>query len=392
MPIEVHCPACPAEFHVGDEFAGRPGRCPECGVVLRVPEPAPEPTPDPYASRRPSEARDEFPSRRRRDDYRTDEDRTREDFDDRYRGTRSGFDPHARATAWERTRKGLWYGQVAALLFVFSETLVLALLLARGIKNLQPADVDSGLVAVMCGGWVVRLCAIGFWLTGRFLVIRTPYVPARRWAKTGFAMALGAVALSCMFFCLFVMALAAGPGPNPILGLAVLLFLGACLVAMGGEGSGLIAQVQIGKGLNDGATAGWAKVCLVLLFLLPALTAVGICGLAVAADKRAKPNGPAPVAKQADPAPANKDKADPKVNGKDADAPAAGNPPANPAEPEPPDEKVLLALLGILFGAVFIYLAAYSVALLKARGAIRREIQVLTGEADKDPWETGHRY
>ena len=110
-------------------------------------------------------------------------------------------------------------------------------------------------------------------------------------------MSLGVIFLGCMFFCLFVMAVgAAGQGPNAgvqgFLALSFLAFLGAFLVALGGEGSGLMALVQTGNGLKDGGTAGWAKLCLVLIFVLPALTMVGVCGLAAyAADGRPNPGG-----------------------------------------------------------------------------------------------------
>ena len=39
MSIPVTCPECQSHFHVGDEFAGRPGRCPECTAILQVPDP-----------------------------------------------------------------------------------------------------------------------------------------------------------------------------------------------------------------------------------------------------------------------------------------------------------------------------------------------------------------
>jgi hypothetical protein len=38
MPITVHCPSCHRTFRVGDRFAGRRGRCPDCQAVVTVPD------------------------------------------------------------------------------------------------------------------------------------------------------------------------------------------------------------------------------------------------------------------------------------------------------------------------------------------------------------------
>jgi len=38
MSIPVHCPACAYAFKVGDQYAGKKGKCPKCGTVLHVPE------------------------------------------------------------------------------------------------------------------------------------------------------------------------------------------------------------------------------------------------------------------------------------------------------------------------------------------------------------------
>jgi predicted Zn finger-like uncharacterized protein len=44
MPIRLECPACHARFRVGDEAAGRRGRCPKCQQPIQVPVPTPLPT------------------------------------------------------------------------------------------------------------------------------------------------------------------------------------------------------------------------------------------------------------------------------------------------------------------------------------------------------------
>ncbi len=41
MPIPVDCPACRASFRVGDQHAGKAGRCPRCREVVRVPQARP---------------------------------------------------------------------------------------------------------------------------------------------------------------------------------------------------------------------------------------------------------------------------------------------------------------------------------------------------------------
>jgi hypothetical protein len=419
MPIAVHCPSCQALFHVGDEFAGRPGRCPECGTVLRVPDsepephPEPHPEPDPYRTSRPIEPHDDdrpFPSRRRRDD----EDRLREDFDDRPK--RSGFDPHARAAAWERVAKGLWYLQVAVLLYAFSEVFFTGFILARGMKEPGPNDWDSGHVAVFLGSLAVRLAAVGFWLFGRFAAIRVPYVPARGWAKASFGFALTTLFLFLTTFCMFVMALgAAGQGQNPgavlLMMITLVAFLALGLVAIGAEASGLASLIQIGRGLRDAAAAGWAKLCLGLMVFLLVAGTVGMCGFMVyvvdkqqkaQAAQKAKNPPPAEKAEKAEgkgkdqPKAAGKEKApaEGKANGKaNPPAPGPGNQPQpDPIEPEPMDETTQLVFNAVVLGIVFLYLLVYSITLAKARGAIRREIKALTGEADRDPWETDHRY
>jgi hypothetical protein len=425
MPIAVHCPSCQALFHVGDEFAGRPGRCPECGTVLRVPGPEPEPEPlpephpehpDPYRTPRPVEPPDDdrpFPSRRRRDNYRDDEDRVREDFDDQFRPARRGFDPHTRAAAWERVIRGLWYVLVAAVLYAFAEVFVTGFMIARGIKENAPVVMDSGLVAAFCGYMVVLLAGVGFWLLGRFLCVRVPYVPARGWAKASFGLGLTGMFLVVTCFCLIVMAAGAaggGQGNAPAVGVLFLMSLMALGVAflavLGAEGAGLMSLIQIGKGLRDNAAAGWAKLCLGLMIFLLGAGTVAVCGITIyamdkqqkklAAQGAAKANNPPANDKKAD----DKGKADPKAEGKDKakDAPPQVNPPANPPpnpfEPEQPfDDTTQLIVNLISLGVRGLYLIVYITTLAKVRGAIRREIKVLTGEADREPWETDqHRY
>ena len=43
MSIRVTCDGCGTQMTVGDQFAGKKGKCKKCGAVMRVPELAPEP-------------------------------------------------------------------------------------------------------------------------------------------------------------------------------------------------------------------------------------------------------------------------------------------------------------------------------------------------------------
>jgi len=47
MAIEFHCPVCDATVRVGDDAAGKVGRCPQCDNKVRIPEVGPAPTPLP---------------------------------------------------------------------------------------------------------------------------------------------------------------------------------------------------------------------------------------------------------------------------------------------------------------------------------------------------------
>ena len=42
MAIQFNCPYCTAPIRVGDEAAGKVGKCPKCATKLRVPAPVVE--------------------------------------------------------------------------------------------------------------------------------------------------------------------------------------------------------------------------------------------------------------------------------------------------------------------------------------------------------------
>src|SRR4051812_36867543 len=129
MSIPVTCPECQSHFHVGDEFAGQPGRCPECAAVIEVPDPAAAPDapeervdPQPYWTPRGVEAFAEMPSRSREprpEERRDDMRQHRADYAEpkpRYDDPRPRFDPVARAAKWKAVAHGLRNLMVAVTL------------------------------------------------------------------------------------------------------------------------------------------------------------------------------------------------------------------------------------------------------------------------------------
>jgi phage FluMu protein Com len=50
MPIEFHCTQCGKLLRTGDDTAGKKAKCPQCGAVLPIPEPAAAQSQNPYQS------------------------------------------------------------------------------------------------------------------------------------------------------------------------------------------------------------------------------------------------------------------------------------------------------------------------------------------------------
>jgi hypothetical protein len=384
---------------VGDEFAGRPGRCPECAAIIHVPggDEGPPPAddrhePPPYRARDAAgDAFDEFPSRLRRRRRREEDDwdrGQRDDFDDRPRERASdpprAFDPHARAARWGRAHKGLGSVQIAVILYFFGQLLQMGFILIRGIEEANQNALDSGTIAVGIGGLVVITSAGLFWLFGRAAGTRVPYVPARGWARASFFLVLGSFLCLVGFFCSFVTGIAvmAQQGPNPGAALLVLLaVLVACVglfVFVGAEVTGLVALAKIGEGLRDESATGWARRSLVLLMVLIAVLMTGFCAYAIYVGQKAKQNGPA-ANPPANPPPA-------KVGKGNGPAPAGpnGQQQQNPFGDDPVDPITQFAVQSAMVGLILIYLLHYSVALQKARRAIRAEIHRLTGPDDHE--------
>ncbi|HJZ94679.1 MAG TPA: hypothetical protein VKE40_27685, partial [Gemmataceae bacterium] len=411
------CSECQYHFFVGDEYAGRPGRCPECGAVIHVPEvngpqPTPPPAePDPYRASRHDEAfDDEFPSRRRRrdDDRERHEDQQRADYDDRPRR----FDPHARARAWQRVYRGLGFIQIAVVTGFLSQILQGVLVAARGGPN-APQNVpwNSGMMATAIGSVLLVFAGGLFWLIGRVGGARVPYVPARGWGRASLFLVLASVG-AMPFCCCFMLAAEeakaqAGGAPKPEDTLIVLLFAASfllfCVLLIGAEVTALVSMARIGDGLKAHGAAASARVSIAVLFAVLGLLVVGTCVLFLyvtekqmqqvqnqappaAPANQANDAGPPAKAKDAAPGPPANDKAGGKDKGKPKGKDAGPPPqPANgpPPPPNPPDAETAFIAVGVLFGLLLIYLIHFSVSLQRVRRAIRREIDVLTGNEQR---------
>lgn len=409
MSIPVTCPECQSHFHVGDEFAGQAGRCPDCTAVLQVPDPAvalhPDPEFSPYWSPRSPEPFEGLPPRARQRERRRDpEAELRADYDDRPR--RPQFDPHDRAVRWARVHRGLGYLLGAVALGFLSQILQTLLFLARGGVRPNPdAGADSGQVAMAFGTLALLFGSWLFWVLGRAAGIRVPYVPARSCARASFTMVLGCIAAVLVTFCLLVgsiMAMAPGGAGGPeaaLLGMMLMLALFLTIgLAFGAEIAGLVALGRIGDALKDRGAAGWARRSIVVMLLAGGVMAFGVCGVSIYWMAKQQPKQAQAKAARNQPA-AAKDKQNGENKGKekvqakepDKDRPAGANaddkkkgdlPDDGPAEdppPEPLDGPATLFFNLVCFGPMIFFLIHYSIALHLGRRAIRREIDVLTG-------------
>src|SRR5262245_30863597 len=301
MPINVTWVDCQYRFLVGDELAGRTGRCPECGAVIDVPDTGHPPRPanrydrDPHLEPLAPDPFHDFPSRyrRQRDERERYEEDLREDFDDQPR--RRSFDPEARAAAWTKVYKGLGYVQIAVILYFFGQILQMGFMLVRGGPKENPNGLpDSGEMAVGIGGLVVISAAAIFWCLGRAAGTRVPYVPARGWAKASFLMALGSLLCLFMFCCSLIGAIAAvaQQGPNPgamlILMLAFMVLLVAVVVVVGAEITGLVSLAKIGDGLHAASAASWARQSIAALVVLIGMLTVGFCAFVIYVGQNAE--------------------------------------------------------------------------------------------------------
>jgi hypothetical protein len=421
MPIPVTCPECQYHFLVGEEFAGRPGRCPECAAIIHVPgpdlRPLPAsyepPDPSPYRTSRADDAFDDFPSRlrrRRRDDdgdrYERDQ---RDDYDDRERDRALAdqpptFDAHARARKWASVAGGLRNLMVAVVLIAIAQVVTSAFDLVEPIQPGQQNALRPRDKAMLIGNLVFFVLAMLLWAYGRIGCGRCPYVPARRVALpagviAGLTAVLGACAFGAIVVGVFLVA------QNPVGPGAALLLLGVCaffpafvgfLVA---ELMGLVSQVKMATGLRDAAFARASRLQIVVALILTGLSMAGVCVLFVFMmgemqkaqkkqedEQRQQQHAQQPPAENADAAP-------PGPKGKGIAKPKGPAPVNNgQAGQQPPPEfdwgEHPGAVYAMVIGRLFIFLtyAVVSVVCFQlGRRAVRREIDHLVGDPhDRD--------
>ena len=381
MAISVTCPECQYRFHVGEEFAGRPGRCPECDCLIQVPDSPPqsrrgdsEPAePDPYRSRReidPFEGRDR-PTRRpiaNPDDYHD----PRDDFDDQPQ--ERAFDPAIRAERWRTVANGFRNLLISVILVGINETFGSVFALVNGVADQQNA-LTTAQIAAQVGNMLFSGIALIFWAIGRMGCAKVPYVPARGMAKTAGIIALitagsGVLAFLSLAIGILVM--------QQNMGLAFLMvMMGGCtffLTLCGfvtAEIIGLVSQIRMASGLRDSAFGSSSRALLMATIALIVLTIVAMCGIFVWAMTEAQKaqqaqmkNNPAPIAG--------------KGNAPPAPAPAQQQPPP-PFDPaDHPDLMVGISIGRLIVALAYALLAGFCFHL--GRKAVRREIDALVGE------------
>src|SRR5262249_16540135 len=189
-------------------------------------------------------------------------------------------------------------------------------------------------------------------------------------------------------------------GPNPgavmILGLALMVCFVGALMVVGAEVCALVSLARIGDGLKAPSAAAWARQSIAALVVLIGLLTVGFCTFAIyvahrqeGKQKQGANNPPLGRGK-------HKRKANNRAEGraKDAAPPPNGQvqPPnqqqQNPFDDNAVDPETEFAAQGVMIGLVLLYLLHFSVGLQKVRRAIRREIDVLTGNEQRQDDQT----
>src|SRR4051812_35271124 len=173
MSITVHCPSCHRTFRVGDQFAGRRGRCPDCQAVVTVPDeelarldPLPdEPAPAPFRRREP-------PRR---------------------------LTPRDHLPAWRRVSIGFLVQQGAAVLLLVGLMLLLlgTVVLAEDPGNFQN-EPDTAQMVTASLGMLALFVGSAVQAVGRLISAGTPVRAPR---VLGILSAVGSV-LSLLGFCL----------------------------------------------------------------------------------------------------------------------------------------------------------------------------------------------
>jgi hypothetical protein len=410
MPIQVTCPGCDYHFLVGDEFAGQPGRCPECGTVIQVPDPhaeppPPEPHPEPHPFQTPhfEEPHEEITWRSRRRDNDRDryENDQREDYDDRLRERsfdlrERTFDRGARAAKWQSVSNGLRNLMVAVIILAVDEIVRSAFDLVDGVQPGQGNNLDARTKALLIFHALVSCIAMVLWAAGRIGCARAPYVPARRIARpagviAGITAVCGVLGMAGLVGGILVMQQNMGAGSG-------LLCLGVCTIfpAMLGfivaELMGLISQIRMATGLHDRAFGSASKALVVVIILLTLFCLVAVFGLFV--FMVAETNKAQQQQQQQQNGDKNKDQppaGNVPVKGKGVgkNGPGPGNP-QNGQQPPPPVDLADYPNLvyGMIIGRLLmtlIYSATAVICFQLGRTAIRREIAHLVGDPHDHP-------
>ncbi|WP_020471613.1 hypothetical protein [Zavarzinella formosa] len=380
MPIPVKCPECAYRFHVDEAFAGSPGRCPECDAVIQVPAAETHPDDDAF----PADPRiEEFPSASRRavDRYEYSPTRTERREEPR-------FNPGPRIEKWKKVAAGFRNLAIAAGLIGIDTAIRGAFNLANGIPK-NDNELTSAQKALAVGEGLFTCLAIILWAFGRIALMRTPYLPAGASAKSsgvlaGITAVPGVIGMGMMAAGILIVQ------NNLLAGMAILQLgmcgLGICFLGwVVAEIVGLIAQIQIMKGLEAAGASLWAKFHLAGLITMLTVGTIGSCVLFVALfsemQQQAAKNGNNPPVVNAKNAPAPK--------GGEKKAPANQNNPNNPPpppqfNPEEHKELVIVVIVVTAGGTIgFSMLCVFS--FLAAQGAIKREIVRLSGGLDGNP-------
>ncbi len=154
MPIPVTCGGCGKAFHVGDEWAGRVGKCPGCGALITVSVPAGDPAgPPPVAELReappppPGTAWYSGPPPPPRRSY------------------SGGSDWIAAAHRYNEAGLRSLYGWFVGLFVAGIASFVFAVVLAMGVED-HRGDPDPGLIILMLllflGGLAALVVAVVF--------------------------------------------------------------------------------------------------------------------------------------------------------------------------------------------------------------------------------------
>lgn len=385
MAIPVKCPDCAFRFHVEAEYAGMPGRCPECDAVIDVPQ-------LPKARRRFEDEGDDddfdapavgsFASSSRRDvESYSSRDEQLEDEQPR-------FDPSVRIERWKSVSGGFRNLAIAAGLLGFDTLIRVTFNLVNGLPNDNANQMTSGQKAIMVGNCIFTALAMVLWAIGRINLAKTPYLPSAGLAKTSGVLAAinsipGVIGILCAVIGIVIAA------DNLIAGM-LLLQGGGCGLLIFGLGAivteiiGLLAQIKMTAGIKATKAATLAKVHLATFIVGVCLSIIGFCGMVIvigsmaqeqvkkAQNKQAQANPPGPV--KGNPVP-------------------PVNPGANPQNQPPPfnleENKGLVIGMMITFATLSLgYVLLSVLSFLSAQGAVRKEIERLTrmseGNSDED--------